>query len=116
MKLTKREIRGVVVVEVHGKLIGGSESSDEFHRVIKALLDEGKNRVVINLSRVSYADSRGIGILIGAYTSIKNAGGDLILAHVVDRINGILIVTQLALIFKTFDSEDEAVSYLEKTT
>jgi len=114
MKLIKKEIRGVVVVEVHGKLIGGPESSDEFHELIKGLLDGGKNKIVINLGRTSWADSRGIGMLIGAYTSVKNAGGDLVLAHVIDRINGILSVTRLLLIFRTFDSDDNAVDYLEK--
>jgi anti-sigma B factor antagonist len=114
MKLTKKEIRGVVVVEIHGKLIGGAESSDEFHAFIKALLDDGKNRIVINLGRTSFADSRGIGMLIGAYTSVKNAGGDLVLSRVIDRINSILSVTRILLIFRTFDSDDEAVDYLEK--
>ena len=38
MKLTKREVREVVVVEVHGKLFGGQENLDLFHEFIKSLL------------------------------------------------------------------------------
>jgi len=116
MKLTKREIRGVVVVEIKGKLIGGPDDSDKFHGFIKALLDDGKNRIVISLRSTPWADSRGIGMLIGAYTSVKNAGGELVLAHVVDRINSILSVTRLLLIFTTFENVEEAVDYLESKT
>jgi anti-sigma B factor antagonist len=116
MKLTRKEVRGVVVVEVHGKLLGGPEESDEFHDFFKSITDGGKNQVVVSLRRCSYANSLGIGMLIGAYTSVRNAGGELVLAHVIDRINHIFVVTKLLLIFKTFESVDEAVDYmLEKT-
>jgi anti-sigma B factor antagonist len=112
MQLTKKEVRGVVVVGIHGKLLGGSDESDKFHQVFKTIIDDGKKYVVVDLHRTSYANSVGIGMLIGAYTSMKNSGGDLVLANVIDRINNILVVTQLCLIFKTFDSVDEAVDYL----
>ena len=112
MKLTKKEVRGVVVVGIHGKLLGGPDESDRFHQLFKSIVDEGKKNVVVNLRRTSYANSLGIGMLIGAYTSIRNSGGELVLAHVIDRINNILIVTKLLLIFKTFETMDEAVDYL----
>jgi len=112
MKLTKKEVRGVVVVQIHGKVLGGPDESDKFHRFFKQLIEEGKTDVVVNLKRTPYMNSLGIGMLLGAYTSIRNAGGNLVLAHVIDRIQNILIVTQLAIIFKTFDTVDEAVDYL----
>jgi anti-sigma B factor antagonist len=100
------------VVHVKGKFVGGPENSDKFHSFIKSLLSEGQNKIVINLSRTPWANSQGIGMLIGAHTSIANAGGELVLAHVTDRINDILTVTRLLLIFKTFETEDEALKYL----
>jgi len=112
MKLTKKEVRGVVVVGIHGKLLGGPDESDKFHQFFKSIIDEGKKNVVVDLHRTSYANSLGIGMLIGAHTSIRNSGGELVLARVIDRINNILVVTQLCLIFKEFDTVDEAVDYL----
>jgi anti-sigma B factor antagonist len=112
MKLAIRHVRDVVVVDVYGKLTGGSENSRKFQTVIKALVDDGRNRVVVNLRHTSWANSQGIGMMIGAYTIVKNAGGRLVLAHVVDRIKDILTVTRLLLIFKTFEKENEAVDYL----
>jgi anti-anti-sigma regulatory factor len=51
-------------------------------------------------------------MLIGAYTSVKKVGGQLVLTNVVDRIRDILFVTKLFLLFKTFDDENDAIDYL----
>ena len=112
MKLTYKEIRGVTVIAVHGKLIGGPESSDLIQNTIKSLLADGRKRIVVDLHRTRWANSQGIGLMIGAYTSVKNAGGELVLARVIDRIHGILTVTKLLLLFRTFENVEGAVGYL----
>jgi anti-sigma B factor antagonist len=112
MKLTHREIRGVSVIEIHGKLIGGPDNSDLFHDCIASLLEDGKKKIVVDLHSTLWANSQGIGLLIGAHTTVKNAGGQLILARVIDRIHDILSVTRLLLLFRTFENVEEAVGYL----
>ena len=112
MKLTRKEVRGVVVVSIHGRLLGGPDQSDKFHQFFKSIIDEGAKNVVVDLRRTPYVNSMGIGMLIGTHTSFRNSGGELVLAHVVDRIKSILVVTQLCIIFKSFDAVDEAVDYL----
>jgi anti-sigma B factor antagonist len=111
VKLKTRSDRGVTVVYVEGKMVGGDDS-DTFHDYIKNLLADGQRKFVINLKKVPWADSRGIGMLIGAHTSVENAEGSLVLACIGDRIDSILTLTRLLLIFKTFDSEDEAIEDL----
>ena len=112
MKLKKREIEGVMIVSVEGKMVGG-EDSDKMHEFIKDVIAEGHNKLLINLSKVPWADSRGVGMLIGAHTSAKNAGGTVVLSNVGDRINSILTLTRLLLIFQTFDTEAEGVQFLK---
>lgn len=116
MKLSKKETSGVIIVGISGKLLGGPDESEKIHQFFKSIIEEGKKRVVVDLGRTSHANSLGIGMLIGAYTSIKNSGGRLVLARVVDRIKGILVVTQLLLIFDTFETVDEAVDSLVQTS
>jgi anti-sigma B factor antagonist len=111
MKLKKRETDGVLVISVDGKMIGGADS-DIFHDYIKDVIAEGHRNIVINLKKVPWADSRGVGMLIGAHTSVKNAEGNLVLTNVGDRIDSILTLTRLLLIFKTFDTEEEGVQFL----
>ena len=86
-------------MEVHGKLIGTPDNCDAMHKVLKSLLDKGNNRIVVDLSQTPWANSQGIGMLIGAFTSVSNVGGNLVLAHVPDRINDVLAVTKLNLVF-----------------
>ena len=111
MKLKNRVAEGVVVVYVEGKMVGG-EDSDTLHDYMKELLKAGHRKFVVNLKKVPWADSRGIGMLIGAHTSVKNENGKLVLSNIGDRINSILTLTRLLLIFKTFDTEQEGIDFL----
>jgi anti-sigma B factor antagonist len=95
-------------VDVEGKLDGGA-GADQFHGLIKRLLSEGDKRIVINLEKTPWANSRGIGLLIGAFTSVTNAGGRLVLAQVPARISETLRVTRLILIFEMFSTIEAAV-------
>lgn len=115
MKLSKREREGAVIVDVEGKFVGSPENSDMFHSFFKSLLSEGRTKVVVNLNDSPWANSQGIGMLIGAHTSFASAGGELVLARVSDRVNDILTVTRLLLVFKTFETEDEALAHLSSS-
>jgi len=118
MKLTKRyvrDVRDVVVVEIHGKLLGVQDDVDLFHGCIRSLIEDGYNKIVISLRRTPFADTLGIGMLIGGLASAKNSGGDLVLSHVGTRIDKILKVTRLNLILKTYASVAEAVGALSAT-
>jgi len=112
MKVVRKDVRGVVVVEVKGKLLG--EDRDKFHGVIKSVIDEGEKYAVLDLRQVSYANSIGLGMLVGGLASFKRAGGGLVLAHVTDRIESLLVITQLMLVFECFDTVDEAVDHVTR--
>ena len=113
MKLTKRQISSVAVVNVEGKLVGGPEGCEKFHELFHSLIDSGHRHVVVNLGKTPWASSQGVGMLIGAHTSLKNRGGELVLADIQDRIRDILDVTKLTMVFHTCKTEGEAVAYLE---
>lgn len=114
MKLTQKEVQGVIVVDVHGHLVGGESESANTKQLFKARLEEGNRKFVVNLKNTKWANSTGIGILVGVYTSVSNAGGTVVLTNVVDKINDILSVTRLALVFDSFDNVDLAVAHLNK--
>jgi anti-sigma B factor antagonist len=113
MELATRKIGDTTIIDVRGKLIGGLTHSEMFQRQIKSLLAEGEGNFVVCLRETPWANSQGVGILIGAYTSVRNAGGNLVLSHVTDRIRDILIVTRLITIFRDFESDEEAAAWLE---
>jgi anti-sigma B factor antagonist len=112
MEISSREVDGATVLDVAGKLIGGIENSERFHRLFKTLLTCGQRNFVLNLNDTPWADSQGIGILIGAYTSVMKAQGELVLAAPSVRVSNLLAVTQLNRLFIVRDTEEEALSYL----
>ena len=113
MKLTTREVYGAVIVDIEGQLVGGPNSGI-FRRFVQNLLNKGMTRVIVNLRDVRWANSQGVGMLVGAQTRVKDAGGELVLVHVTDKIHSILTITRLHLFFTTFDKENDAIHYLRE--
>ena len=114
MKITQREVDNAVVLDLNGKLTGGPDA-DTFREVFKSLIDQGKKNIIVNLEKVSWINSTGLGILISGYTSVRRGGGDLVIMHASDRIESILYVTKLNLLFKAYDNENDALaSFSEK--
>jgi anti-sigma B factor antagonist len=113
--LTRKDAGDVTVVAVTGKLIGGPENSALFHDMFKGAIEDGRRKFVVDLAGAEWANSQGIGMLIGAYTSTSNAEGSLVLANTTERIQDILDVTRLNLIFKSFDSEEEASAFVDQS-
>lgn len=108
MKYNIDEQYNAVVISFKKKLIGGPESerlSEDIHR----LLEKEKKNLVADLSDVAFVNSTGIGILIRAFTTVKNAGGELKLAGMSEKINGLLSITKLNSVFDIHASVDEAV-------
>ncbi len=108
MKIDQREKYGAVILDLSGKLMGGPEA-DKFQDIFKKLLEEDKKNVLVNLEKVSWVNSTGLGILISGYTAMRKGGGNLKLLNVSDRIESILMVTKLATIFEVYNDEDEAI-------
>lgn len=109
MKLSTREMQDVVVLEPKGKIMGGPDATvlhDQLHEYIK----QGKKRVVIDLSKVDWMNSTGLGILISALTTLKRNQGELKLANVTDKIQSLLTITKLVTVFETYDSVELAAS------
>jgi len=112
MRMGEKEQAGVMVLMPKGKIMGGPDAGAVKER-LHQLIDEGKKKVVVDLSGVSWMNSSGLGILIGGLTTMRNAGGDLKLAGTTDKVQNLLMVTKLITIFESYDTVEEAVaSYL----
>jgi anti-sigma B factor antagonist len=103
-----QEKYGAVVIELKGDLMGGPDS-EKFNELFHQLLGENKKHVVIDLSEVHHVNSTGIGILMRGFTTMKNGSGELKLAKITEKIDGLLSITKLNQIFDIYDSVDEAV-------
>lgn len=112
MRIVTREKGVVVVLDLQGKLMGGPDA-EVFKGTIRKLIEAGHRKVVVNLHDIDWINSTGMGILISGYTTMRRAGGDLRLLNVSDKIQSILYVTKLNMIFKCYGDENEAVESFE---
>lgn len=101
------------VVAIQGKFLGSVER-EAFKDAIDALKEAGKINVVIDLSATEFMDSTGIGLLIGALTTMRRAGGDVRLAGMQERIENLFLMTRLlGSAFEDYDTVDAAVASFE---
>jgi len=66
--------------------------------------------IPIDLSKVKWMNSSGLGALMAGLTTLRNAGGDLKLANVTKKIESLLLITKLITVFETYESVDRAVA------
>lgn len=109
MKLSTREVNEVVVLEPKGNIMGGPDAT-LLHEKLHEYIKQNKKKIIIDLSKVEWMNSTGLGILISGLTTLRNNQGELKLANVTDKIQSLLAITKLVTVFETFDSVDEAVA------
>jgi anti-sigma B factor antagonist len=97
-----------VIFEVSGKIMGGEETT-LFHGRIHEYINQNKKNVVVDLAKVDWMNSVGLGMLISAMTTVKNSGGRFVLANIT-KIEAILTITRLIKVFECFDSREEAIN------
>ena len=109
MTLATREVGGVTIVDLSGKITlgeGGVTLRDEVRKLVAA----GQKKIVLNLAEVNYIDSSGLGELVSAYTAVKNAGGELKLLNLTSKVRDLLVITKLVTVFDVKENEAAAVS------
>ena len=113
MSFTISEKYNCVVIEFKGNVMGGPDTVS-LNEKLHDLIESGKTNVVVDLAQVKFMNSSGLGMLIGALTTMRKAGGDLRIANASDKIESLLIVTKLITVFKHYPSLDEAVNSFDK--
>ena len=108
MSFNVSERYNCVVIEFKGNVMGGPDAVS-LNEKIHELIDNNRTNLVVDLSKVKFMNSSGLGMLIGALTTMRKAGGDLRIANATDKIESLLIITKLITVFKHFKSLDEAI-------
>jgi anti-sigma B factor antagonist len=98
----------VLVIVLSGKVIGGPELvavKDVFRKAV----DQDKKKIVLNLGKVSWMDSSGLGVIVSGHTTLSRAGGALKILNATKKIHELFIITKLITIFDTYSDEQEAL-------
>ena len=108
INIIKRTLNDVTVLDLDGNLALGDNA--EFRKHVTATIDAGARKLIVNMAKVPYMDSSGLGELISCHTKLQRVGGHLKLLHLSDRLQHLLVITKLITIFETFDSEPAAIA------
>lgn len=109
LKMNARELGGVTVVDLEGRIVLGEESN-AMREQVKSLLATNKKKIVLNMANVTYIDSAGLGTLVASFHSARSQGATLKLANLGDKFREVLQVTKLLTVFEVFNNEATAVA------
>jgi anti-sigma B factor antagonist len=108
LNISERQVGDVTILDMDGKITIG-EGSVALRTAIRRLLEEGKKKILLNLAKVGYIDSSGIGELVSSYTAINKESGELKLLNLTQKLQDLLTITKLLTVFDVYESEEEAL-------
>jgi len=96
------------VLSLWGESLAGGPGLTLPHNV-RALLDHDCHHIVIDMGRVRYADSAGLGALVETFAAARNRGATIELSRVTRQLKSLLVVTRLMVVFDCFDEDEETI-------
>ena len=112
MELVHQIKEECLLLTLTGDLIGENSGTE----IVEIINDAMQNKVVaiaVDLGGVRYMNSSGLGVLITLFTKVKNKGGEVVIVSPSDQIKKLLQITKLNDVFKSFDTEEEAIQALK---
>ena len=109
LEISRREKEGITLLDMSGPLTMG-EAATSLRETLRGLVAEGRGNVVLNLAKVDYIDSTGLGAMMMCYTALRRESGRLVLLNLNRRQLELLVLTKLSTIFEMFDDEQQAVN------
>ena len=109
LNISERQVGDITILDMDGRITIG-EGSVALRTAIRRLLEEGKKKILLNLAKVNYIDSSGIGELVSSYTAIGKESGQLKLLNLTQKLRDLLTITKLLTVFDVYESEEEALA------
>jgi anti-anti-sigma factor len=110
MQIQVNQIDDITIMVVDGMLTIGSEQA--FSKSLKEQIENGSRKVILDMTRVKYIDSLGIGQIAGGYTSLNDSGGSLVLARTNEKVKELLRLTGLQNHIKVYPTVEDAIQDL----
>ena len=108
MTTSTRQVGGVTIVDISGRIVLGEESA-ALRNLVGDLLNKGHKKILFNLGDVDYIDSSGLGHLVSAFSSVQEQGGELKLLSLTKKVQDVMQITRLYTVFEIMDDEAAAV-------
>jgi anti-sigma B factor antagonist len=115
LEIKERRIGEIVVLDMEGQIrIGGG--SIVVRTTIRRLVEEGNNKILLNLAGVSNIDSSGLGELVSSHISLSKKGGEMKLLHLTQSLRELMTITKLLTVFDVYEDEAKALASFKGST
>ena len=108
MTSTSRTVDGVTILDLNGRIVLG-EDTLLLRNTIRDLIANRQRMILLNMGKVPYIDSSGIGELVAAFTTVRKQGGALKLLNLSEKVYDALQITKLYTVFDVKEDEDAAI-------
>ena len=97
----------VTVIVLEGEL--DVSSAPTLKELMQKLIDEGKRQFLMDLGKVDFIDSSGLGIFVNAYKRIRSAGGEMKFLKPQEPVRKVFSLTQTDKVFPIYETLEEAL-------
>jgi anti-sigma B factor antagonist len=108
MKPMSRQYGNVAIVDLPGRITHG-DGDMEMREVIQDLLEKGNNSIILNMERVVYMDSAGIGELVACHKRVVEKGGTMKILKPNKKVLDLFTITKLIQLFDVYEDEKQAL-------
>ena len=108
MRITHNKTNGIHILTVSGPMMGGPDTV-AFHDNVRELIARNITQFVVDLKKVKWLNSSGLGVLMSSWGSVCRVNGVMKLANVTQKVRSLLIVTQIITFFETYDNVQQAI-------
>lgn len=109
LEIREQPVGDVTVLHLAGRLVF-DDGDSVLVRHVESLIAAGRVKLVLNMSGVTHIDSAGLGALAAKYVTSHRHGGEIRLCNLGPRARHVMTITNLLKVFRSFDSEEEAVN------
>ena len=108
MTTTTRDVDGVTIVDIKGRIVLGEQSA-ALRALVADLVSKGQRKILLNFVDVNYIDSSGLGSLVSSLARVRMYDGELKLLNLTKRVHEMMQITKLNTVFEIMDDEAVAV-------
>lgn len=108
MQASVRAVEDVAIIELSGRITAGAGTL-ALRELVRSVIESGTKKILIDLHGVGYVDSSGLGELVGTYSSVRNQGGQVKLVSPSKRMQDLLHVTRLSMVFDVQADETSGI-------
>jgi anti-sigma B factor antagonist len=108
MRANVRQTGNVSIIDLSGRITIG-EGDVVMREKVNEVVDQGQNNIILNLTKVTYMDSAGIGELVACLKRVREKGGMIKLLNASGKVYDLLQLTKLEDVFESYKDEKEAI-------